>query len=537
MIEVRGPGEGQVQWPEAAGVARAPEGRGRGADDDGVVTSTAALCAVVAALSQIDDRVQDAERVSQLRALEEIKNACSAAQARITVEFDASQRADRAAAGRVSEWRATLIARTAVTLVDPAQRAAFDEMMAALAEGLSDRQVDETSRAAAYEMDPESAMRRARTAISDRRVSMRPAPDVMARLTGFVPAAQGVAAWKALDEHARSLKAAGDPRSVDQIKADTFIERLTGQESADAIGVEVGLVMGEAEFFGQGERTARLEGYGPIPAGMGRDLVDPGQHAEGGEREVQSGPDQHVEGNEGDVREAADGQAECDEHDGRPDAELDEHDSGSSSSGGRRSDDIARTWLRRLFTDPVDQTVAHVDTKRRRFDGPLRELISHRDQLCRTPWCGAPIRHGDHVRDFASGGPTTAGNGQGLCARCNLTVAEPGWAKAAVRPDAGGAPIVITTTPTGTRYASFAPPALYPSLLDRGGLRTWTYGSTSPPLRMPDRVPSSAAAASPTASDALSWCDSFPGGWVDPDEIDEETRQEAWGIARRFYAA
>ena len=50
----------------------------------------------------------------------------------------------------------------------------------------------------------------------------------------------------------------------------------------------------------------------------------------------------------------------------------------------------ARVWVRRLLTDPIDDTVATVDTKRRRFDGALAVLINARDQVCRDPYCSAP---------------------------------------------------------------------------------------------------------------------------------------------------
>lgn len=57
----------------------------------------------------------------------------------------------------------------------------------------------------------------------------------MASVTGPVPGEQGVAAWANLDAYARMRKTSGDPRSVDQIRADTFVERLTGQTTADAV--------------------------------------------------------------------------------------------------------------------------------------------------------------------------------------------------------------------------------------------------------------------------------------------------------------
>lgn len=53
----------------------------------------------IMALSELDDRVDDVQRIDQLRRLEELKAAAAAAQARIAVAFDRSQRVHQAAAG------------------------------------------------------------------------------------------------------------------------------------------------------------------------------------------------------------------------------------------------------------------------------------------------------------------------------------------------------------------------------------------------------------------------------------------------------
>ena len=94
-------------------------------------------------------------------------------------------------------------------------------------------------------------------------------------------------------------------------------------------------------------------------------------------------------------------------------------------------------------------------------------LLRVRDGVCRFPFCDAPIRHDDHVVSVTLGGATTAHNGQGLCARHNLTKARPGWRSATVEARAGGessaasnAPEVVMLTPTGHRYGSPVPPVL-----------------------------------------------------------------------------
>ena len=61
----------------------------------------------------------------------------------------------------------------------------------------------------------------------DRRVSCRPAPDLMTYVTALVPVAWGVAVYAALVKHAAAAKAAGDPRSRGQLMADEFVSRIT----------------------------------------------------------------------------------------------------------------------------------------------------------------------------------------------------------------------------------------------------------------------------------------------------------------------
>lgn len=108
-------------------------------------------------------------------------------------------------------------------------------------------------------------------------------------------------------------------------------------------------------------------------------------------------------------------------------------------------------WVRRLFTDPVSGELAATDARRRDFPPAARMFLTVRDQVCRTPWCGSPIRHADHAIAVAKGGDTDLRNGNGRCARCNLTKDLRGWATQ-VRDGT-----IVTTTPTGHRYRSRPP--------------------------------------------------------------------------------
>jgi hypothetical protein len=112
-----------------------------------------------------------------------------------------------------------------------------------------------------------------------------------------------------------------------------------------------------------------------------------------------------------------------------------------------------RMWVRRLFTAPTTGELTNCDQNRRLIPETVRGFLLTRDQVCRTPWCGAPIRHGDHIVPFADGGLTSIDNVQGLCENCNYAKQLPGWTTTRL-PDG----TIQTTTPTGHRYDSRPPP-------------------------------------------------------------------------------
>ena len=110
-------------------------------------------------------------------------------------------------------------------------------------------------------------------------------------------------------------------------------------------------------------------------------------------------------------------------------------------------------WVRRLYEQPSTGNLVAMDSKAELFQGRLAEFLRLRDRICRTPGCGAPIRHLDHVEPRSRGGTTTADNGQGLCEVCNYAKEADGWSARTVP---GPRHTVETTTPTGHTYTSTA---------------------------------------------------------------------------------
>ena len=117
-------------------------------------------------------------------------------------------------------------------------------------------------------------MQRGRTERKHRRVGLRPAPDTMSLLSGYLPVEQGVACLKALGEHTDTVKASGDQRSRDQIMADTLVERITGQAHATDVNAELQIVMSlDALLDATNHEPAESNGYGPLPADLARDIL------------------------------------------------------------------------------------------------------------------------------------------------------------------------------------------------------------------------------------------------------------------------
>ncbi|HSP61333.1 MAG TPA: HNH endonuclease, partial [Ornithinimicrobium sp.] len=328
----------------------------------------------------------------------------------------------------------------------------------------------------AYEVDPAGFMTRARRAAADRGVSLRPAPDVMGLLCARLPAAQAIATPQVLRTHAAGARAAGDPRTLNQLMADELVARVTGRTVVDGIDVEIGLVLTDATLLAGDSAAADLTGYGPLPADLARELLTPTTDTQ--DTDTQDVPDDHDGTGNPQVGDDHDGEHHAGDED-RP-ARGRQQAPGPCPAGGRCTDAgctavhggtppgpppptlptrtrsttrpatgsttgagapgqggravpgpdpgvarAARVWLRRLYADPVTGTLTVRDPRRRVFTGTLRATLIARGRYCAHAWCGAPIRHLDHITRYRDGGTTTADNARGLCARCNLAREHP----------------------------------------------------------------------------------------------------------------
>ena len=378
--------------------------------------------------------VDPAARIDRLEALERLKSAACAAQARITSAVVDAGEPSRSVGAQVglarheSPHRGRRLTGLAVALVDdlphtlaalergdinehraqlvadgvgdlaPADRGRVDADLADRLPTMGDREVALAVARAVMRIDPDGATRRREAAQDRRRVTSRWLGDGTGMITAVVGDVHFAAVMTSLHTAAATDRAMGDDRSVAQLVADHFVARLTGQVTAARTPVAVNLVVSAETLLGGDDEPADLTGpggvHGPVPASVARGLV----HAS---------PEQ-------------------------------------------------ATRVRRLFRlEDTDHLVA-MDSVSRTFDGLLKDFITLRDQICRTAWCNARIRTTDHVTAAAEGGPTSAANGQGLCEDCNLTKETPGW-----RHTVTSGPLephhVQITTPTGHTHHSRAP--------------------------------------------------------------------------------
>ncbi|OBB98514.1 HNH endonuclease signature motif containing protein [Mycobacterium sp. 852002-40037_SCH5390672] len=397
-------------------------------------------------LAAVDPNADESALIKRIAELETIKSAAAAGQARAAAALDAARRATDAAAGVpaarrgrgvasevalarrdapargdrhlgfakalvhemphtlaalergvLSEWRATLIVRESACLDVEDRRALDTEMCADPADlnGMGDARVAAAARAIAYRLDPHAVVDRAARAENDRTVTIRPAPDTMTYLTALLPVAQGVSVYAALRREADTR---GDGRPRGQVMADTLVERVTGRCATVPTPIAVNLVLSDETLLGGDNAPADVCGYGPIPAAVARSMV-------------------------------------------------------AGAAGDRRS----RATLRRLYKHPQSGALVTMESRSRLFPRGLATFIGLRDQRCRTPYCDAPIRHRDHARPWADGGPTTADNGLGLCERCNYVKESVGW-EVSTGVDETHTHTALFTTPTGETYRSTAPP-------------------------------------------------------------------------------
>lgn len=305
-------------------------------------------------------------------------------------------------------------------------------------------------------IDPSRAVQRHRKAREQRRVDHpRPLPDGMASVHAFLPATDAAGLDLALEAAARSAKASGDSRTIDQLRADAFSlmghtaleQGYIGLPEPDAAAKPGG--DSQADDGVAADKTDHDDGVPDAPsAATGTPDLQPVSdylrmlHMSigtiGGRRAViRVDVPLSVLVLPPETQGAFPAAGECWDHLTEDPEEL----PGASPAHGPPGDspaddpplplaevaelegygpitpDVARalamsagTW-QRLVTDPLSGEVLDVGRTRYRPPAALAEFVRARDRSCVVPGCTRPA-HGcdlDHVVPFPEG-PTSAGN-------------------------------------------------------------------------------------------------------------------------------
>lgn len=176
-------------------------------------------------------------------------------------------------AGVIDSRRArVLIHETSHLPADLAQRV-VDSVMPA-ASGLTTGQLAAKIRRAIIEVDPDAAKERFEEAIEERRVVADLSREGTARLAGFGLSPQGVAeAMSRIDAIARSLKVGDEARTMDQLRADVFLDLLTGATEDKSKGL-VEIRVDLATLAELDDQPGELAGYGPVIADIARQVAE-----------------------------------------------------------------------------------------------------------------------------------------------------------------------------------------------------------------------------------------------------------------------
>ena len=354
---------------------------------------------------------------------------------------------DALARGEIDATKARIVADALDDVPVPVVLAVQDLVLDGAARRTPTQLARDVARAL-IEVDPDAAAERYASAERGRRVDApRVLPNGMAGVWAVLPATSAVRLDSALGALARSARSAGDPRTLDQLRADLLVDLTVGTVEGSVAAVALAAL----------GSTRAEDPRHPVQQPASTTPATGGHHTDGG-------IDSRGAGGRGAGGHGAGGRASA----GRPgprtevrvtvalstllgldDAPADLAGYGPITAEAARA--LARdgTW-RRIVTDPLSGAVLDVGRTRYRPPSDLDEHVRVRDRTCARPGCAAAADSCDldHTEEYhRHGGTTSDGNLAPLCRRDHVVKTDGGFRLVQVEPG-----VVEWTTPTGHRY-------------------------------------------------------------------------------------
>jgi hypothetical protein len=127
-------------------------------------------------------------------------------------------------------------------------------------------------------VDPDGFDRRHQALRRSADVTLDPTPDAMAYLTAYLPLVDGVAIQTAIENHARAAKAAGDQRTLGELRVAALVGYASGSNGPStstshgrAFGIHVTAT--PETLLGLADTPGEIPGVGPVPASLIRAMA------------------------------------------------------------------------------------------------------------------------------------------------------------------------------------------------------------------------------------------------------------------------
>ncbi len=273
---------------------------------------------------------------------------------------------DALAAGLIDNRRARAIVHGTTHLDDDTARAVVDAVIGDAAR-FTTGQLMHRLRKLCIDVDPQAAAKRYHQAVEQRAIRSQATEAGTTNLfaTDLAPD-QAAAAMAHLTHTARTLRNQGDPRTMDQLRADVFIDLLQGTHTrCGGKRGGVNLTADLETLTRLAEHPGELAGYGPVIADIARQVTEHQHHS---------------------------------------------------------------PWTYTI-TDPHTGMLIDAGTTRRRPDATQRRFVEARDQVCVFPGCRMPAVDCDmdHIEPYSHGGITSVDNFAPGCRHDHTTHTKLGW--------------------------------------------------------------------------------------------------------------
>ncbi|WAP52418.1 DUF222 domain-containing protein [Arthrobacter sp. ATA002] len=321
--------------------------------------------------------------------------------------------------------------------IEPEELPAFEAKLLDAAAGQTQSQFRVRARRLRENQYPQTIVKRQLTAFEKRKVCLEQAEDGMSWLSALLPAENAQAIFTQLSKAARGEQAAGDPRTVDGLRADILQELLIRPADGEELGGDGASPAGTSGSNGANSRS-NLRG-----------------RSRGSTSRSNAGAKARAEIL---VLISAETLFGADD---QP-AELHGYGPISPQTARRMARDAAK-WTP-VERDPDTEEILRIG-RRRKIPAGLQRWLRARDGTCRFPGCryNAVISEIDHTKPWAQGGVTDHDNLEHLCRRHHMFKTQGFWK--ACQPAAG---IIEWTSPGGRTYRTEPHLALAPVMQRKG---------------------------------------------------------------------